>query len=224
MYRFLQFCMRFWSNFFSVFWFWIIFSTVLRFLIGPNAPPIILLTKERKIHRGIFASLFRFFMVEILKLKSRNLNEVANESFTQLQFIRPYSIYEAQAGRFQWKVWFFFFYRLFQCSESIGDKRLCLIRRRLAGFIKSRDFPTYEMGTGGLLRLFFLAKFRLSLHRIFSYFKWEISYPFNTVFMKTNAKPFPYACALEPRRRFVTEAMPNFNLSIWVAWEVMGAA
>ena len=78
-----------------------IFSTVLRFLIGPNAPPIILLTKERKIHRGIFASLFRFFMVEILKLKSRNLNEVANESFTQLQFIRPYSIYEVQAGRFQ---------------------------------------------------------------------------------------------------------------------------
>ena len=48
-----------------------------------------------------------------------------------------------------------FFYRSFQYSESIGDKRLCLIRRRLAGFIKSRDFPTYEMGTGGLLRLFF---------------------------------------------------------------------
>ena len=41
-----------------------------------------------------------------------------------------------------------FFYRLFQCSKSIGDKRLCLIRRRQAGFIKSRDFPTYELGPG----------------------------------------------------------------------------
>lgn len=49
----------------------------------------------------------------------------------------------------------FFFNRLFQCSKSIGDKRLCLIRRRQAGFIKSRHFPTNEMGTGGLLRLFF---------------------------------------------------------------------
>ena len=110
---------------------------------------------QKKINRGIFAFLFRIFMVEILKLKSRNWNGVANESFTRLQFIRPYSIYEVQAGRFQWKVWFFFFNRLFQCSESIGDKRLCLIRRRQAGFIKSRHFPTNEMGTGGLLRLFF---------------------------------------------------------------------
>ena len=25
-------------EFFSVFWFWMVFSTVLRFLIGPNAP------------------------------------------------------------------------------------------------------------------------------------------------------------------------------------------
>ena len=29
---------RFWSNLFSVFRFWMIFSTVLRFLTGPNAP------------------------------------------------------------------------------------------------------------------------------------------------------------------------------------------
>ena len=168
-------------------------------------------------------------MVEILKLKSRNWNGVANESFTQLQFIRPFNLRGA-GWKVSMKSLILFFYRLFQCSKSIGDKRLCLIRRRQAGFIKSRDFPTYEMGTGGLLRLF-LAKFRLSLHKIFSYFKWEISYSCNTVFIyfsttswRPSVKPCPYACALEPRRRFVTEAMPNFNLSIWVVWEVMGAA
>ena len=224
MYRFLQFCMRFWSNFFRFFGFWWFFSTVLRFLIGPNAPPIILLTKERKIHRGIFASIFRFFMVEILKLKSRNLNEVANESFTQLQFIRPYSIYEVQAGRFQWKVWFFFFNRLFQCNKSIGDKRLCLIHRRQAGFIKSRHFPTNERGTGGLLRLFFWQNSG-SVSIGFSHISnGKFLIPITQFSWRPSAKPFPYACALEPRRRFVTEAMPNFNLSIWVAWEVMGAA
>ena len=40
MYRFWQFRMWFsvFIAFFSVFWFWMIFCTVLRFLIGPNAP------------------------------------------------------------------------------------------------------------------------------------------------------------------------------------------
>ena len=118
----------------------------------------------------------------------------------------------------------FFFNRLFQCSKSIGDKRLCLIRRRQAGFIKSRHFPTNEMGTGGLLRLFFWQNSG-SVSIGFSHISnGKFLIPLTQFSWRPSAKPFPYACALEPRRRFVTEAMPNFNLSIWAAREVMGAA
>ena len=118
----------------------------------------------------------------------------------------------------------FFFNRLFQCNKSIGDKRLCLIHRRQAGFIKSRHFPTNEMGTGGLLRLFFWQNSG-SVSIGFSHISnGKFLIPLTQFSWRPSAKPFPYACALEPRRRFVTEAMPNFNLSIWAAREVMGAA
>ena len=40
-------CFRFWSNLFWVFGFWMTFSTVLRFLIGPNAPLLKLLPSIR---------------------------------------------------------------------------------------------------------------------------------------------------------------------------------
>ena len=66
-----QFCMRFSvfsSNFFSVFRFWMIFSTVLRFLIGPMPPP-------KSLHLRSFMSIKkqRFHLAAFVRFRCASL-------------------------------------------------------------------------------------------------------------------------------------------------------